>query len=116
MHTINSEQANIRRKTAVFTYFGLLAAAMFLAMPDPRAIVVAYMFPFGIAMLFHTPNEGTGTLLPAAGYIIYALFLVLFSTVQRRPRFYLLCVVFVLFLLLNVAGCHKMLEGFGSVT
>src|SRR4051812_24475585 len=97
---------------AYLIYFGLLIVAMLITVPNPGMIVLAYMFPFGLSMLFRTPTEGTGTVLPVIAYLIYGVFFCLFGAFRQRPGFYLLCVAFIIFLLLNVSGCRKMLGAF----
>jgi len=101
---------------AYMLYFGLLLAAMLITAPSPKMIVLAYMFPFGISMLFRTPTEGTGSVLPVIAYLIYGVFFCLFGALRQRPGFYLLCAAFIIFLLLNVSGCRKMLGAFEHVT
>jgi hypothetical protein len=101
---------------AYLLYFGLLFGAMLAASSDPHMFVFAYMFPFGMAMWFHTPTQGTGTVLPLIAYLIYGVFFVLFGIFRQRPGFYLLCIAFIIYLILNVAGCHEMLKGFEHVT
>jgi hypothetical protein len=110
------ESSKVPVGRAYLLYCCLLLAAMLMAAPSPKMIVIAYMFPFGISMLFRTPAEGTGTVLPVIAYLAYGVFFFLFGAFRQRRGFYWLCIAFIIFLLLNVAGCRKMLGALEHVT
>jgi hypothetical protein len=92
-------------------YFGLLLGALYLTVPDPRAIEMAYLFPIGI--LFFVGTQSTA--LMSVAYSIHFVFFVLFALVRRSPGVYVLWAVFALCLLLNVKGCKQILEGVSRI-
>lgn len=113
---MESKSQEISFRRAYLLYFGLLIGAMIATAPRPTMIAVAGWFPLGISALFQNPSDASRAVLIAIGYLVHWVFFFLFAIFRRRPGFYLLCGAFIIFLLLNVAGCHKMLKSFSHIT
>jgi hypothetical protein len=95
---------------ALWTYFGMLAVAMFLSYPSfpfPQGIVLAPYFPAGLATLFASVNGAPFTVLLAIGYAFYILLFVFFITVRTKKAFIIEVLIFASILIMNIAGCHN---------
>ncbi|QIF00192.1 hypothetical protein [Roseimicrobium sp. ORNL1] len=92
-------------------YFGLLLGALWLTVPDLRAIEIVYLFPIGI--LFFVGTQSTAMM--SVAYGMHFVFFVLFALIRRSPGVYVLWTVFALYLLLNVKGCKEILEGVSRI-
>jgi len=113
---MEAKSQEISTGKAYLIYFGLLIGAMIIACPNPQMASVALMFPIGISALFLNPSSHPSSVPLVVGYLIHFTFFFLFGAIRQRPGFYALCFVFILFLLLNVSGCHKIFDGLSHIT
>lgn len=67
-------------------------------------------------MFFGTTSEANSFVIIAISCGIYFAYLLLFNAVREPPRSLLVCIAFIVFLVLNVAGCRKIIGAYSSVT
>ena len=82
--------------------------ALFVALPDLRAISLIYAFPLGLPLLGHPPGkpEGNGFVL---GWLLYGALSAAILLSTKRLWFFIFYTVLITFLIFNVAGCRQML-------
>ena len=112
---------------SLFTYFVLLLAVFLFALgpkglADSDAwrfcIVIAPLFPFGLAGLFTDPDVGVGRfaiIIVAISYLSFLAFLVAFLRARTWRSYIILCVGFGVLLFLNIAGCRQIGRGFSGI-
>jgi hypothetical protein len=107
-----NQTANISRRSRIWFWLAAwLIAALAMAIPNPRVLLFAFLFPTG---LFEFVPQGLSILEPPdAGYlwfVIFCLFYVGLSITallqSRRLWYFVLYAVLCSILALNVVGCH----------
>jgi hypothetical protein len=81
------------------------------------ALYFSLMFPIGLGILLGGPGSGIlGIILIILSYVSYIVIFISFIYARLWVSYGLLCLVFAVLLLLNVAGCREMSKGFSNIT
>lgn len=101
---------------ALLIYFGMIVIAMMITVPELKAVTFAWLFPIGLGMFFRSNEQGTGYVALIVPYIVYVCLFLMCLATRRKLVFWLVIGILALCLMMNVAGCRRMLTGFSRVT
>jgi hypothetical protein len=115
----DESKREVPARVSLLTYFAMLVGAMVL-LAGPKlftssqglgaGIQLALFFPCGLGLLVGHGSRGVGWTLVLISYASFVAFLVAFIRARSWAAYGLLCAGFAIFLMLNAAGCHKMLK------
>jgi len=108
---------------AIFTFIAMFIGALLLVSTDRQSLYFVRVFPMGLLMLLpeflRTKNQTASSLSTEIFSVAaYGIYVVLFMAIVRARKwntFGIVCFVLAVVLLLNVAGCKKVIEGFSNI-
>jgi len=103
------------RKKLIIYFVTWIVALLIASRCNPLAIIYIHMFPLGLLTIFNLEKSIVMPMLFPVIWLFYISNGIIILSVKKKWWFYVLYAVFIIVLLINAAGCNKMMYELGKI-